>query len=128
MDWRLALVAGLGLGMSSTAIGLAVLNRFGITAFNDLPVTRFSVDEAGIKAGLTPTYSFTLAENFRPRADYLGDIQALGQPVAVVVGQRDEVFHADRFAPVFAGRTPAIPVIVLPEMLLVPEMRPRASR
>jgi glutathione-regulated potassium-efflux system ancillary protein KefC len=27
LDWRLALVAGLGLGMSSTAIGLAVLNE-----------------------------------------------------------------------------------------------------
>ena len=32
VDWRLALVAGLGLGMSSTAIGLAVLNERNLMA------------------------------------------------------------------------------------------------
>jgi non-heme chloroperoxidase len=96
-------------------IAIAVLNRVGIAAFNDLPVTQFSVDEAD-KARLTPAYSFALAENFRPRRDYMGDIHAMRQPVSVVVGQQDEAFHADRFAQVFAARTPAVPVTVFPNV------------
>jgi len=31
----------------------------------------------------------------------------------VLVGERDEAFHADRFAEVFAGKSPAIPVTIV---------------
>ncbi|MBB6562145.1 acetyl esterase/lipase [Acidovorax soli] len=52
--------------------------------------------------------------NFRPQADYLGDIrQARGQ-LSIVAGQDDEVFHADRYAPLFAQAGRPVPVAVVP--------------
>jgi alpha-beta hydrolase superfamily lysophospholipase len=94
-------------------VAISIVNGLGMTAFNDLPVTAFAV-EASNPAGLTTQYSFALAQNFRPRPDYRGDIAAARQPMAVLVGQRDEAFHAERFAEVFAARAPAVPVTVLP--------------
>jgi len=94
------------------AIAIFVLNRIGITAFNDLPVTTFAVEESA-KSILTAQYSFALADNFRPRQNYAGDIEAAKRPLAVLVGERDEAFHADRFAEVFAGKSPAIPVTIV---------------
>jgi non-heme chloroperoxidase len=94
-------------------VALAVLNRVGLTLFNDLPVTAFAV-EAGNPADLTTTYSYGLAQNFRPRPDYIGDIRTVAQPMAVLVGAEDEAFRADRFAEVFAVAEPAVPVTVLP--------------
>jgi non-heme chloroperoxidase len=94
-------------------VALAVLNRAGVRAFNDLPVTAFAV-EAGNPANLTTTYAYALAQNFRPRPDYIGDIRAVRRPMAVLVGADDEAFRADRFAEVFAVAMPAVPVTVLP--------------
>ena len=96
-------------------VAVAVLNRLGITLFNDLPVTSFAVADSD-RAVLTPQYSFSLAQNFRPRPDYAADIATVRRPAAVLVGQGDEAFHADRFAPVFAAGSPPIPVTVLPNL------------
>ena len=96
-------------------VSIAVLNRVGITLFNDLPVTTFAVQEAD-RARLTAQYSYALAQNFRPRPDYAADIGAVRRPMAVLVGQADEAFHADRFAAAFAATTPPIPVAVLPNI------------
>lgn len=89
-------------------VAIAVLNRVGITLFNDLPVTAFAVQEAD-RARLTAQYSFALAQNFRPRPDYAADIAAVRRPMAVLAGQGDEAFHADRFEAVFAAGSPPIP-------------------
>ncbi|HEY4256488.1 MAG TPA: alpha/beta fold hydrolase, partial [Candidatus Udaeobacter sp.] len=50
-------------------IAIAVLNGFGMHAFDDLPVVRFAVAESD-KGLLTSQYSFALAQNFRPERDY----------------------------------------------------------
>jgi alpha-beta hydrolase superfamily lysophospholipase len=94
-------------------IAISVLNGFGIRAFNDLPVTRFALTEEA-KDFLTPQYSFALAENFRPERDYQAAIRAARQPVRVVAGQNDEVFHPDQFANVFKAAGKEVPVTVLP--------------
>ena len=94
-------------------VAIAVLNRVGVTLFNDLPVTAFAVQDAD-RAVLTAQYSYALAQNFRPRPEYAADIAAVRQPMAVLVGQGDEAFHADRFAAVFAAGSPPLPVTVLP--------------
>ena len=96
-------------------VAIAVLDGFGIGAFNDLPVTAFPVEESS-KALLTAQYSFSLAQNFRPRRDYAADIRAVRKPMAVLVGQRDEAFHAERFAAVFAANAPMVPVVVIPNL------------
>ena len=95
-------------------IGLVILNRLGNTRFNDLPVLAFAVD-AEAQSILTPQYSFSLAQNFRPRDDYRVDIVAARQPMEVLVGQNDEVFYADRFAAVFGEAGKDVPITIVPE-------------
>ena len=94
-------------------IAISVLNGFGIRSFNDLPVTRFALSEEA-RDFLTPQYSFSLAQNFGPERDYRANIRAVRQPLRVLVGQNDEVFHADQFANVFKAAGKDVPVTVLP--------------
>lgn len=94
-------------------IAVTVLHRAGITAFDHLPVTAFAV-APGNPADLTTHYGFALAQNFRPRPDYLADIRTARAPMAVLVGAEDEAFHADRFAAVFAQASRPVAVTVLP--------------
>lgn len=96
-------------------LALALLNKLGITAWNHLAVLRFALDEAS-RAGLTPSYSYTLAMNFRPQADYLGDIRQARGAMSLVAGQQDEVFHADRYAALFAQAGRPLPVTVVPSV------------
>ena len=94
-------------------IALTFLNRFGITRFNTLPVLAFALT-AEAQQFLTPTYSYALATNFRPHNDYRADIGAAEQPLRVLVGQDDEVFHADQFSAVFEEAGRPVPVTLLP--------------
>ncbi len=94
-------------------IAIAVLNGFGIHAFDDLPVVRFAVEEKD-KGFLTPQYSFALEQNFRPERDYQANIRAIRQPLRVLAGQNDEVFYADKFASVFKTAGKDVPVALLP--------------
>jgi alpha-beta hydrolase superfamily lysophospholipase len=94
-------------------IAISVLNGFGIPAFNDLPVMRFALTKEA-KGFLTPQYSFSLAQNFRPQRDYQANIRAVKEPLRVLVGQNDEVFYADKFATVFKTAGKDVPVTILP--------------
>ena len=94
-------------------VAISILNRFGVRAFNDLPVIKFALS-AEAKKFLTPQYSFALAQNFRPERDYQANIRAVRQPLRVVVGQDDEVFFADRFAGIFQAAGKSVPVTLLP--------------
>ena len=94
-------------------IAIAVLNGFGMHAFNDLPVVRFAVAERD-KGFLTPQYSFALEQNFRPERDYQANIRAVRQPIRVLAGQNDEVYYADKFASVFKTAGKDVPVTLLP--------------
>jgi hypothetical protein len=93
-------------------IGLRVLNRLGIHAFDHLPVLQFAVmPEHASRA--TPSYSLRLMRGFST-ADYRADLKAAQSPVAVLVGEKDELFEASQFPPVIAAIRPDIPVTVLP--------------
>ena len=94
-------------------IALTLLNRFGITRFNTLPVVAFALT-AGAQQFLTPTYSYALATNFRPHDDYRADIGAAKQPLRVLVGTDDELFDADQFSAVFEEAGRPVPVTLLP--------------
>src|SRR4029077_20848598 len=94
-------------------IAISVLNGFGIPAFNDLPVMRFALTKEA-KGFLTPQYSFSLAQNFRPERDYQANIRAVRQPLRVLAGQNDELFYADKFASVFKAAGKDVPVTLLP--------------
>ena len=94
-------------------MALSVLNNVGLHRWNRLPVVRFALtDEA--RATLTPEYSYSLALNFQPHADYLADLRDMYLPCQVVVGADDDVFRADRFADVFRQAGKNVPVTVVP--------------
>lgn len=95
-------------------VALAILNQIGITTLNHLPIVSFALNEQA-RTFLTPHYSFSLAQNFRPRHNYGLDIRSANRPMEVIVGASDEVFHAERFADVFASHGKAVPVTIVPD-------------
>ena len=94
-------------------IGLTILNRFGLTQLNSLPVQAFALG-AEARRFLTLTYSYALATNFRPHDDYRADMVAAERPLRVLVGEDDELFHAEQFRPVFEAAGRPAPVQTLP--------------
>ena len=83
-------------------IALSVLNGFGVRKLNGLSVVRFAIDPTNREL-LTESYDFSLSGNFRPNDDYQSDVSAVRQPLAVLVGERDEAFIADRFKAIFSN-------------------------
>jgi non-heme chloroperoxidase len=100
-------------------IGLTVLNRLGIHAFNGLPVTNFALSEHA-KTFLTPAYSYSLAANFQPQSDYEENIRSVHLPVAVVAGASDEVFMTEKLEGIFRKQDQAWPVTLLPGIGHIP--------
>lgn len=94
-------------------ITLSVLNRLAITALNRLPVTAFALDDADSQ-GLTAQYDYSLAQNFRPLADFAANIRAIQRPMRVLAGTADEVFLSDRFSEVFRQAGKDVPVELVP--------------
>lgn len=94
-------------------VALTLLNRADVTRWNHLPVLRFALDDAS-RAGLTPSYSYSLAMNFRPHDDYENDIRHAQGSVCIVAGENDEIFHADRYGELFANAGKPVPVTLVP--------------
>ena len=94
-------------------IAVTLINQFGITRWNHLPVLRFALNDVAREL-LTPHYSYTVATNFRPHNDYLADIRNARGTVCIVAGQDDELFYADRFADLFAQAGKPVPVTLVP--------------
>jgi len=83
-------------------VALAILNGFGVTRWNHLPVNRFAVDP-DVQPPLTPGYDFALSENFRPQQDWQHVISRTRAPLRVLVGADDEAFIAERFEGAFSA-------------------------
>ncbi|WP_083235873.1 alpha/beta hydrolase [Halomonas caseinilytica] len=94
-------------------IALTLLDRLGINAFHHLPVMRYAVDDDAAPS-LTTAYSFTLAQNYRPKPDYRATLKALDCPMQVLVGQDDQIFRAEQFDPVFQHAGRHVPIKHLP--------------
>ncbi|HEY2256336.1 MAG TPA: alpha/beta fold hydrolase, partial [Variovorax sp.] len=60
-------------------VALSLLNRVGVTHWNQLPVVDFAVADSP-QADLTNSYSYALAANFQPHEDYHAGIRAIGRP------------------------------------------------
>lgn len=91
------------------AIGLSILNVFGIHALDSLPVVTFHFPQAVLDGpqGKTATtaYSWRLNVSYAPRRDYLGDVAKL-PPFLLVAGKQDEAFRADQFQPTLSKANP----------------------
>lgn len=100
-------------------VGISVLNRVGIHRFDDLPVLAFGLNEKA-RAILTPEYSYALTVNYGPHADYVADMKAVRRPCALIAGDADEAFHADRFEPLLRAQGRDWPVTLLPGVGHIP--------
>jgi hypothetical protein len=89
-----------------------IIGRLGIHHFDYLPALAFGI-APGNPAGLTGIYSFRLMRAFGTW-DYAGDLRAAPSPIAGVVGEKDELFAADLFAPTIHAVRPDVPVTVVP--------------
>jgi pimeloyl-ACP methyl ester carboxylesterase len=88
-------------------IGLSLLEAVGLPWFQDLPVVRFATDAAPSERR-TPVYSFRLVAGLQLPRDWRAALADIARPTMVIVGERDELFNASAFAPVFAGLNPRI--------------------
>lgn len=95
-------------------IGLIILGKLGIHAFDYLPALAFGI-APGNPAGLTGVYSFRLMLAFGT-SDYAADLRNAASPIMVLVGAKDELFAADLFAPTIHAVRPDVPVVIVPEL------------
>lgn len=94
-------------------VALTLLDRFGVQAFGHLPVLAFALPPEAA-ATRTATYSFRLQTSYRPHEDYLGDVRAIRRPTTVIVGERDELFRAEAYAPLLEPLQPKLKVRMMP--------------
>jgi hypothetical protein len=82
--------------------------------FDHLNVLAFAIDPKRSQI-LTGYYSFLLMNAFAT-ADYAADLRKASSPMAILVGEQDELFNASLFAPTIGAIRTDIPVTVVPEM------------
>jgi alpha-beta hydrolase superfamily lysophospholipase len=92
-------------------VALFALDRIGIHAFDHLTTLLLAIDPS--RTILTGHYSWLLMRAFATN-DYAADLRNAHTPLAVVVGQNDELFYADKFAPTVDAIRPGTPVTVVP--------------
>lgn len=94
-------------------IALTVLNKIGVTAWNDLPVTQFALNAEARKL-LTASYSYALAANFGTHLDYAQDIRRAPSAIKLIAGLDDELMLPERYAPIFASAGKTLAVTLVP--------------
>jgi len=93
-------------------IALSLLDRIGLHAFDHLTTLLLAIDPARTDI-LVGHYSWLLMRAFATR-NYVADIRNAHTPLAVVVGGKDELFAAEKFAPTMDAVKPGIPVTIVP--------------
>jgi alpha-beta hydrolase superfamily lysophospholipase len=99
----------------SRHIAILLLNYLGVNMFNHLTVMQFALPPNAPEY-LTREYSFNLAQNYRPQADYQATIHAVKQPLSVIAGLEDEAFHTDRLKDIFQNDNLDIPVTLIADV------------
>jgi non-heme chloroperoxidase len=95
-------------------VGLGLLNAVGITAWNHLPVVNYALNPQA-QAVLTPSYSYSLLQNFGPPEALNAAIGRVKQPCAILAGADDELFHVDQFEPLVRAAGANWPVRIIPQ-------------
>jgi pimeloyl-ACP methyl ester carboxylesterase len=98
---------------SGRFFGLLLLDAIGLDAFAGLPVIAFGVPPE-LRDRLTASYSFRLATSFGPHMDALDDLRKASKPMAVVIGENDELLVAPQYPAVVHGVRPELPVRMVP--------------
>jgi alpha-beta hydrolase superfamily lysophospholipase len=109
--------AGGWAGLNSKRLtGLLILNTFGITGLNGLPVIQFNKPVIFWDGTETLAYSFRLNQSYHPRYDYEQDIKAMGDRVEVFIGEHDEAVDPEVLKIVFADAGSKANVHVFPDV------------
>jgi non-heme chloroperoxidase len=95
-------------------IALSVLERLGIQWFDHLPALAFATS-GNASADLTAIYTFGLVRAFGTN-DYATDIRDTRAPLAVLVGQNDQLFYPEMYAPTLNAIRADIPVTIVPNL------------
>lgn len=95
------------------SIALSVLDGIGLPWFQGLPVVRFATAAAPSESR-TPAYSFRLLTGMHLPPNWRPALARIARPTAVIVGDQDELFQAERFQPLLAELNPRIAVTVVP--------------
>src|SRR3984885_4732391 len=95
-------------------MALALLDRVGIHAFDHLTTLLLAIDPSRTDI-LVGHYSWLLMRAFGTH-DYAEDIRNDQTPLAVVVGEKDELFYADKFDPTIDAVRPGVPVTIVPAL------------
>jgi non-heme chloroperoxidase len=93
-------------------VGISMINRFGITKFDGLPVLFFNRPEAINDKLQVPAYSYRMAVNFAPK-NYKEDIANIKIPCLVLVGGKDESFYPEKFKVAFKPVEKCVKTVVL---------------
>ena len=94
-------------------IALSILDGFGMPWFQGLPAVRFAT-ASGPSETRTPVYSFRLASGLQLSRHWRREIARIDRPTVVAVGENDELFRAEQYAPLLNGLNPRIVVEVVP--------------
>jgi alpha-beta hydrolase superfamily lysophospholipase len=94
-------------------IALSILDGFGMPWFQGLPVVRFATGSAPSETR-TPVYSFRLASGLQLSRDWRREIARIDRPMIIAVGENDELFRAEQYAPLLKDLNPRISVEVVP--------------
>jgi alpha-beta hydrolase superfamily lysophospholipase len=82
-------------------IGIGVLHRYGINAFDDLAVLRFRSPPASRDGNETSLYSWRLWMSATPRADWKKEIASLPCPNLIIGAAEDPFFRSEGYPEVF---------------------------
>ncbi len=93
-------------------IALTILNYLGFSSLNALETLRFAVAPQSEKY-LTPAYSYRLHASLLPLR-YKASLAKITAPIAVLSGEKDELFHLDRMREALAGTNPRLNLTIVP--------------
>ncbi len=79
-----------------------MLNAFKINALNHLTVITFGLPKYAAELNMTGSYSHRMNQSFAPRYDFKKDMAKLPRFV-ILVGDEDEAFLAEEYAPLLDG-------------------------
>ncbi|CEP36453.1 MULTISPECIES: alpha/beta hydrolase [unclassified Halomonas] len=77
-------------------IALSILNKFGVTRFNQTRVLQFNMPSEYRDGSETLAYSYRLMTGFNP-VNFQKELRLIQTPVLLIAGSEDEAFFADRF-------------------------------
>ncbi|WP_031235026.1 alpha/beta fold hydrolase [Asticcacaulis sp. AC402] len=96
-------------------VTLSILNGFGISALDHLPVLAMAVPP-GDNNMRPKTYSHALLASANPPRDWQPAYAAITAPARVLIGTKDELFRAEMYPGELGKANANIPVTLLPEV------------